>query len=717
MASGFLSPDWYRVAHLRPIRRAHTRLARHVYRGEPWYVLQDIQSNKHHRLTKQAYAILGRMDGIKTVQDLWEKACAIFPSAPPSQMEIIQLISQLHSADVISTDTGPNYREMDRRAREERRKTVVGYFKNPLSLRIPLFDPDWILNKGTTLSKFMFSKASGIAWVLLILFATATGLLNFSELEAPGAEALISSVNILYIAVSYIFVKLLHEIGHGLAIKKWGGEVREVGIMLLIFFPVPYVDASQASFFEQKYQRMVVSAAGVMVEMAIAAVALLVWINAEPGPTSTIAYNLFLIGGISTLFFNGNPLLRFDGYFVFADLIEIPNLAQRANQYFLYCIQKFVLGNIDAERPVVSGGEELWLFTYSVAAFLYRVFIMIFISIYVATALPLIGVAIVAWSVYMAFIAPLLKGTKFVLFNPSLDAMRGKSLLRVLGVVAFLWVLFFYIPFPYFTTVDAVLEANENSRIRVTEPGVVLDVSVENGNHVVAGETIIRLENPLLERQISIAEAELREARLNQDMAQLGDATTRGAWSEQVNYLAARLVEFEERHTNLSVKAPATGRLVLPNQRELNGTLVGQGEALGVVQIRADPRWRTAVPVARSELVDDDVLEASVRPYFDSSLELPVVIVARAPEYTTRLESFALTERSGGHLVSTREGENPISVTPIRSYLLASEGLPEGFPLLPEGSRASVRFVHSPTPLGPRIWRTIRQTFLDYFNV
>lgn len=717
MSSGFLSPDWYRVAHLKPVRRAHTRLARHVYRGEPWYVLQDIQSNKHHRLTKQAYSILGRMDGQTTVQELWEKACRLFPGAPPSQIEIIHLISQLHSADVISTDFAPNYQEIDRRAREERRKTVVGYFKNPLSLRIPLFDPDWILDKWAPAAKFLFSKTSGIAWLAIIVFAIVTGLLNFDQLDAPGAEALISASNIFYIAVSYIFVKLLHEIGHGLAIKKWGGEVREVGIMLLIFFPVPYVDASQASFFDRKYQRMVVSAAGVMVEMTVAAIALLVWINAEPGPVSTIAYNLFIIGGVSTLFFNGNPLLRFDGYFVFADFIEIPNLAQRANQYFLYCVQKFALGNTDAERPVVTGAEEPWLFFYSVAAFLYRVFIMIFISIYVATALPVVGVAIVAWSVYMAFVSPLLKGAKFVLFNPLLDSMRGKSIFRLLGGATVLWAFLFYFPFPYATTVDAVLDAHEDSRIRAAEPGVVLDVVAENGDHVVAGEAIIRLENPLLERQISIAEAELREAKLNLDMAQLGDATTRGAWAEQVTYLASRLVEFEERRRNLWVRAPATGRLVLPNQKELTGTLVGQGEALGVVQFRADARWRTSVPAVRSQLIDDDVQEVSVRPYFDTSLELPAEIVARAPEYTTRLESFALTERAGGHLVSTQEGENPVSVTPVRFYLLVSEEPPRGRAPFPEGARASVRFVHSPTPLGPRILRAIRQTFLEYFNV
>lgn len=181
---------------------------------------------------------------------------------------------------------------------------------------------------------------------------------------------------------------------------------------MLIFFPVPYVDASQSSFFTQKYQRMFVSAAGILVELAIAGAALIVWSMAEQGVVSTLAYNLFLIGGISTLVFNGNPLLRFDGYFVFADWLEIPNLGQRSNQYFWYICQRYLLGHGDARLPVISPGEEFWLFGYAVAAFLYRMFVMIIISLYVATALPIVGVAIVLWSLYTVFLVPTGKGVR-----------------------------------------------------------------------------------------------------------------------------------------------------------------------------------------------------------------------------------------------------------------------------------------------------------------
>lgn len=641
----------------------------------------------------------------------------MYPKAPPSQIEVIHLISQLHNADIISSDTQPNYIEVDRRAREEKRKTIIGYFKNPLSLRIPLFDPNNLLNKLSPVERILFSKLGGIVWVSLLISALVAAFLARSELEAPGVEALISSVNLIYVSLSYIFVKLLHEIGHGLAIKRWGGEVREVGVMLLIFFPVPYVDASQATFFERKYQRMVVSGAGVMVETAIASVAFLVWINAEPGPISTFSYNLFLIGGISTLLFNGNPLLRFDGYFVFSDMFELPNLAQRANQYFLYTVQKYVLGNKDAQRPVASVGEEPWLFTYSIAAFIYRLFVMVFISIYVATVVPLIGVAIVAWSIYMTFLSPILKGLRFLLLNPSLDVVRSKSLLRVIGVLVFLAIALFYAPLPYTTVADGVLEGDEDAIIRVAEPGVVQRILVSNGSHVEAGDPIIQLEDPLLEREIALAKAELREAQLHRDLAALEEATARSAWSQQVDYLSSRLRDFEQRRLALSVRAPMSGTLIVPEERTLVGRLLGQGETVGFVQFEMPLIWHTAIPAARSELVDTDLQSVSLRPYIDIESELPAKVIFRAPEYTTQLESFALTERAGGHLVSNQDATNPASVSPIRAYSIASVQVPNEFSLLPEGARAKIRFVHSPTPLAPRIWRAIRQTFLTFFNV
>ena len=149
-------------------------------------------------------------------------------------------------------------------------------------------------------------------------------------------------------------VKSLHELGHAFATKVWGGEVHEVGLMLLVFIPVLYVDASASAAFRQKHRRIVVGAAGILVETTLAALAVIVWVYGSPGIGRAIAFNVILIGGVSTLLFNGNPLLRFDGYYIFSDLIEVPNLATRANAYLFYVIQKHLFKIDSVDSPVAD---------------------------------------------------------------------------------------------------------------------------------------------------------------------------------------------------------------------------------------------------------------------------------------------------------------------------------------------------------------------------
>lgn len=715
MAESFLSSDWYRVAPLKLRKRAHVEVARHVYRESVWYVLQDLQSGKFHRLSPQSYFILSQMDGTQAVDVLWERACDKFPEAPPSQTEIIQLISQLHNADIIIGDKRPNITEVNRRAMEETRKTTLGYVKNPLSLRIPLFDPEPVLKKLAPLANLIFSPVTGLIWVVLMIASVTVAVLSWGELQAPRIENILSAQNIAILALSYIFVKLLHEIGHGLAVKRYGGEVREIGIMMLVFFPVPYVDASQAAFFNSKYQRMIVSAAGVIVELTVAAVALLVWTQAEGGVISAVAYNLFLIGGISTLLFNGNPLLRFDGYFVFADLIESPNLGQRSNQYFWYICQRYILGHYEAQKPVVGTREEAWLFFYALLAFLYRMFVMLLISLYVASTVPVLGIAIVMWSLYTILLVPLGKGVKFLVSDPKLDTLRWKAMMKsmvlVLGIVGIIG----FVPFPHSTVIDAVLDNPSGDQVRVNGNGIVQEILRRNGERVEQGDDIIHLYEPMLDNEVALSRAELEDAQLRLANVPLSDVTARAAWAEQVQFFETRLEELTQRKRDLVIKAPASGQLALPAQSSLAGRMLQQGEIIGSILHNQNRIWRAAAPADRSEFIDGDAQGFSMKIALLQEREFSVILLSRAPEVTTFLDSFALSNRAGGRIVVDPTQDRPTSLTPVTNYTFL---LPHDYKIdpLPEGTRATIRISHSPIPLLPRLVRTIRKTFLLYFG-
>ena len=714
MATAFLSSDWYRVADLRLRRQSHIRAVRHVYRGEAWHVLQDPQNGKVHRLADAAYGFFARLDGRRTVQEIWLRLCDLFPERPPSQTEILQLLAQLHDSDLILGDRMPNLVEIDRRARAEERRTLLNYVKNPLSLRFPLFDPEPLLLRTGWIGRAMFSMWGGLAWILLLLTTLTQAFLHFKTAQLPKLEQVSTASNLAYLAVAYVVMKALHELGHGWAIKRWGGEVREFGVMMLVFFPVPYVDASQATFFANKWHRMVVSAAGIMVELAVASGAFLVWLAADPGTVRTLAYNLMMIGGISTLLFNGNPLLRFDGYFVFADFFESPNLGQRSNQYFWYLVRRTILRDQEARPPVMAPREGLCLFLYATISFAYRIMVLFLISIFLALTMPLIGTLMVVWSLFTALVMPIAKGLRYVATDPAIDLIRGQVILKVGGALSLIFAVLFVLPLPNVTDADAVLQPRNGDLVRVQGRGFVEKVLVADGQRVQAGTVVMELSDPLVSLQRKQAEAERDDAVLQLGALPMSDQNGRQLWRDQVAYTEAKLADLTKREAGLIVRAEATGQVFVPNQTELPGRLVQQGEVVAVILSPGPTRWQVAIPATEARYVDAGNRSIDLVPRPDQDLRLHAQILARAPEVTTSLPSFGLTTKGGGKLLIDPSAKAPVSLEPVVNYLLEVAQTDAG--LFAQGSRARVRFVHDPSPIGPRIWWALERTFLRQFG-
>src|SRR5262249_38716542 len=152
-------------------------------------------------------------------------------------------------------------------------------------------------------------------------------------------ERLLAADNLLLLGAGFMAMKLAHELAHGWALKVRGAEVHEMGVMLLLFYPVPYVDASNASALVRKADRIVIGAAGMVIELWLAALAFFAWTVVEPGLLRSLLYNMVVVGSVSTVVFNANPLLRYDGYYMLADAIEVPNLGQRANAWWVHLLR------------------------------------------------------------------------------------------------------------------------------------------------------------------------------------------------------------------------------------------------------------------------------------------------------------------------------------------------------------------------------------------
>jgi hypothetical protein len=279
--------------------------------------------------------------------------------------------------------------------------------------------------------------------------------------------------------------------------------------MVLVFVPVPYVDASSSAAFRSKWQRATVSAAGIIVEGALAAIALFIWLSFEPGFVRAFAYNVMLIGSISTLVFNGNPLLKFDGYYVLSDLLEIPNLGSRANKYVTYLIQRYAFGIGGIASPATARGEAPWLFSYAVAATLYRLSILLTIALYIAGKLFFVGIALSIASVASTVVWPLVRAMRFVADSPQLYRRRRRAIVTTFAAAAAALALFLAIPLPFSTIAQGVVWVGDQAAVHAQTDGFIAAVAVDNGTLVEPGTTLIKGEDSELVQQTDVIEKHL----------------------------------------------------------------------------------------------------------------------------------------------------------------------------------------------------------------
>lgn len=713
MKGSFLSNDWYRVAGLRPRLRSHVEIHRQVFRGAIWYIVQDQHSGKHHRIGPAANFLISQMNGQRSVAELWEAACDRFPDDPPTQPEVVHLISQLHNADLIAGEALPDMDEMSRRQYRQIRQALLSRIRNPLAMRFPLFDPDRFLDLTVGLVRPLFTVWGFGLWVALVVYGVVQAVLNWGPLTQDVADRILSADNVALLFIAFPLVKALHELGHAYAAKVWDGEVHEIGVMLLVLIPVPYVDATASAAFPEKWRRAVVGGAGIMVELALAATAMIFWANAEPGIARAFAFNVMLIGGVSTLFFNGNPLLRFDGYFVMADIIEIPNLASRSTKYFWYLVQRYILGVKQAESPVTGKGERKWLFFYAVAAFVYRIFISIAISLFIASKLFFIGIVLACWALSNVFVFPIFKGLKYLFTNSALRGQRRRAVfIACLPLVALGYALF-VVPVPYGTSAQGVVLLEDKSIIRAGTDGFIEEV-VGSDTRVSEGDVVMRLAERNLQLQAKLTGARRDELQLRLDQVRARDPVQVASLSEQMTFMDQRLDLLAQRTYELNVRSAKNGTAVIPNSVDLAGMFVNKGQIIGYVVQDGRPRVRVGVSQGTAELVRGRTNGVELRLQRDLETVMSAKIISAAPEGQAITPSTALTTMAGGPFAL--DPADPQQRHTLQSLFIFDLQAERSFiPLI--GERVLVRFDHGEEPLAPRIYRTLRQLFLRQFNV
>ncbi|SHJ72099.1 putative peptide zinc metalloprotease protein [Palleronia salina] len=708
------SASWYRVAGFRPRLRAHARLHRHTYRGQVWYVLQDRASGRFHRMSPEAHRLVAMMDGQRSLEDLWAHAMRNFDVDAVTQDELVRVVGKLYSADVLVGDVPPDIAELSDRGRRGRRQKLVKSVLNPLALRVPLIDPDDLLTATMPLVRPLFGW---IGWALffgVFAYALALAAINWGPLTENVVDRVLSTQNLILLLISYPAIKAVHELGHAYTIKRWGGHVHEIGVMFLVFLPVPYVDASDSIAFASKWRRALVGGAGILAEIFLASVAMIVWAGAEEGLVRAFAFNVMLIGGISTLLFNGNPLLRFDGYYVLSDLIEIPNLAQRANKYLGYLVQRHAFGLDHAESPVTARNERAWFVFYGIAAYLYRIVITTAIVGLVATRFFVIGLILAGWALFLMLILPMLKGLWYVIASPALRRHRMRALGLVAGTVGAVVAILVAVPVPHRTVVDGVVMPDPAAYANARTDGTVVELMVASGDRVRAGDPLVRLYDPLLEARRDVLAARVVEVQRRREGANPSDQTGLGIIDEELAAARADLAETETRIANQVVHAGLDGEVILPVEADLVGRYARRGDMLAVVAPFADPRIQVAVPETSADLVRSRTRAIALRFATDAGTSFDARVVRAAPGLSRVLPSAVLSAQGGGGAVldpAARPGELR-TFTPHAQLELA---LSVPTPIARYGERVHVRFDHGDSPVASRIARAAMRVFLNYF--
>lgn len=707
---------WYRVAELRPRLLSRARLYRHRYRGRVWYLLQDPASSRVHRFTPAARLVIAAMDGQRNVQQLWQLAAERLGDDAPTQDELLQLLGQLHGADLLGTDVPPDALELFDRGQREADAKRRRSWSNPMALRIPLWDPGRFLNRYQGLWRRLWSPGGAALWLLVVLPALLLLPAHWADLTGNLSDRVLQTDNLLLMALLFPLIKAAHELGHATATRAGGGEVHDMGLMLLVLMPVPYVDASAANVLRSRWQRAMVGAAGMLVELFIAALAFYVWLLVEPGLVRAVCFNLMFVAGVSTLLFNGNPLLRYDAYYILADLAELPNLAGQSARYWGYLLQRYLLRMRDVVSPAETTAERWWFGVYGLLSAAYRLFVTLAIAIFVGTRFFFFGVVLALWGILMMTVMPVFKALKAL-------AAHGETRerpLRIYGsvgtIAAGLLLLACLLPLPYRTLAQGVVWLPEQAIVRAGAPGFFRAFDVAPGSSVLPGATLAHSVDPALDAQVRLLQARVDELSATFAAEFVADRARAEIVREQLSHEQTSLARAQQRSAGLVLTAAVAGRLTVPHAADLPGRHLRQGQVIGYVLGDAPPTVRVVLDQSAVDAVSSSTRAVQLRLAGAVGEPLAGRVVRQVPAGRDEVPSQALTPGGGGQIaVDPRDPKGLRTLE--RVFEVDVELLNPPPRALPFGQRVHVRFDHDPEPLAVQAGRAVRRLLLRHFDV
>ncbi len=683
------------------------------FRGEKWFVVIDPLNNNFFRITPGAHEFLCRLGHGATVDEVWHQCLKRDPDGAPGQNEVIRLLSQLHLANLLRGDIPPDSTQLLERYSKRRRKEFRSFF-SLVSLRFPLLDPDRFLVRTLPFVRWLFGPVGLILWLAVVGGAIKVAMDHFDSLQSQ-TEGILAPGNLVLLFLCTIVIKGIHEFGHAFACRAMGGEVHQMGVMLIYFSPLPYVDATSSWAFRNKWKRILVASAGMIVELFIAALAVYIWAATGTGTLHSIAYNVIIVASVTTVLFNINPLLRFDGYYILGDILEMPNMQMRATQALKNLCELYLFKCAPGPEVAKTRGELIFLISYGILSWAYRLVLVWGITLYVSTQFLLLGVIMAFGCIYSMTILPLWKLAAYLHSSPQLSRRRTRAVLVTAGLFSFILGFLLLIPMPNRFRAPGILQADEYSKVFTQTPGNLVEIIVPSGKVVRKGEPLLRFESKELELELAATEAELARAIAQEEQALEKNAAGLGPMRSRRVATEKHLGKLKEQQKGLLITAGHDGTWVSPRIEDNKAQWFPRGQLLG--QLLEDSQFRFTAVISQQEaasLFTDHVRGSQVRIVGQPNVTIEVDSLNVIPAQQELLPSSALAWEAGGEIATS-------SKDPARAaesfYELRAALRPNQRAQFLHGRSGKIRLDLDPEPLLFQGYRKLRQLLQRNYQV
>jgi putative peptide zinc metalloprotease protein len=692
---------------------------RQVYEGRTHYVVKDPVGLRYFRFKEEEYFLLRNFDGKKRLEELKDDYEREFRPQQITIEELARFASQLTQAGIASVDASGQGQVLYDRFRKSRLRQRLAAWTNVLYIKIPIFDPDKLLTRMLPLLRWIFHPVTVWATVLLWGVAFLWVMSHYDEFQArlPQFYTFFNWHNMVFMWLALGVVKIIHEFGHGLTCKYFGGECHEMGALFLVLSPCLYCDVSDSWLLPNKWHRVWIGAAGIYVELTMAAICTFVWWNTDIGLINNLALSTMFVCSVNTVLFNGNPLLRYDGYYMLMDIMEIPNLRAKAARFFSSVFGKFCLGLPTDTESYLPRARRVFFFIFAVASYIYRWFISFAILWFLYRflrpyKLSTISAFLALASLSTLLVVPSYQLGKFIWESRRTSTVSKLRLIATISVLGAAAAFVFGVPLPLNVKASFVLVPQSPEYVWVEVPGMLTEQFVKDGDKVQQDRLLGVLHNPTkLGEKLSVETLRDQHALMAQSKGRIGrfadvqaEEVLAAMYQEQVRTIQTDLDRLELRSHRAGVVMQP------PKPEELGKFMQVDPGSPPFCQIGDPSKLEAWLVIDQGEIdlvhEDQDVklkfYSHALRTFDGTVAEIPNVDVDKLPP--------ELSSMAGGE-VPTKEDPRTGQQKPIHTLYYAVVPLQNDGGLFQPGLRGVAKIRADKLTLGMRFWRWVKHTF------